>query len=664
LSVEPSDRHSLVELRTVWCNRRFCRVERIRLDEWIRRKLRCYRLQQRQRGKSIAEFLRRMGVPAGSASKVGSSGKGPWRLAVYNQVRTVVWEDGAVRPLLPDRAAIHARRATDPKASYTSGMPNATLLLLLTLPAWTQERVDLGLVDRIKTEAFDHSKVMDHLYQITEVHGPRLTWSSGYQDAANWAAAELKRMGIENVHMEKWAPAGRSWTLQQSSVELLEPRYQELSAVPLAWSASTSGPVTGELVLAPFSSSFRDGPKKHAEVLKAYQAKWSGKLRGKTVLLSVPRVPEPQTKPQFRRYTAAELSDMGNATEPTPKLTAKTLDELEWPENPEDFGRFFSSLPNSLMEQAFDLYDEAVAERARFLAKEGAAGVLLGDQRAHEGMLFAEAAGSFKSADTLSPPTFVITAEQYDRVARAVERKLPVTVRMNLKAAISDSDVDGMNIIGEIPGGRRKDEVVMIGAHFDSWHTGGGATDNGAGSAVMMEVMRILKTLHLPLDRTVRIGLWGGEEEGLFGSRAYVKEHFADPKTMSVTAQHAKLSGYFNLDNGSGKIRGVYLQGNEAMRPVFETWLAPFRDLGVSTITIRNTGGTDHLSFNAVGLPGFQFIQDPLDYGTITHHSDMDTYDHAIAADLMQASAVIATVVYEAANGKEMLPRRELPKAE
>jgi carboxypeptidase Q len=543
-------------------------------------------------------------------------------------------------------------------------MRTTILLLLLAFPALPQERVDLGIVDRIKTEAFDHSKVMDHLYQITEVHGPRLTWSSGFQDAANWAAAELKKMGLDNVHLEKWTPAGRNWMLEQSSVELLEPRYQQLNAVPLAWSASTNGPVSAELVLAPSTASFRDGPKKYAESMKAYQDKWSGKLRGKIVLLNEPRVPDPQTRPQFRRLTAAELADMENAPDPAAKLMAKKLEELEWPENAEDLGKFFSSLPNALMEQLYDSYDEAVAQRSRFLAKEGVAGVVLADQRAHEGLLFAEAAGSFKSGDTPAPPTFVITAEQYDRVARAVHKKVPVSLRLNLKAAVSDSDTEGMNIIGEIPGGSKKDEVVMIGAHFDCWHSGTGATDNGAGSAVMMEVMRILATLHLQLDRTVRIGLWGGEEEGLFGSRAYVKEHFADPKTMQLSAEHAKLSGYFNLDNGSGKIRGVYLQGNEAMRPVFQAWLAPFRDLGVTTLTIRNTSGTDHLSFDAVGLPGFQFIQDPLDYGTITHHSDMDTYDHAVGADLMQASAVIATVVYEAANRPEMLPRRELPKAQ
>jgi hypothetical protein len=540
----------------------------------------------------------------------------------------------------------------------------ATLLLsLLTLSAFAQERVDLGVVDRIKTEAFDHSQVMDHLYQLTEAHGPRLTWSAGYEDAAKWAVAELSRMGIQNVHTEKWAPRGRSWMLQQSSVELLEPRYQQLAAVPLAWSGATNGPVTGELVLAPLVNSFRDGPKKSAEAMKAYEAAWTGKLRGKIVLVSKPRIPDPQASPQFQRFTAAQLSEMENAPEPSAKLKAKTLDELDWPQSPAEFGKFFSSLPNALMEQLYDLYEQSMTLRGRFLAKEGAAGVLLADDRAHEGLLFGEAAGGFRSTDA-APPTFVVTAEQYDRIARAVEKKLPVSVRVNLKAAASDAEVDGMNIIGEIPGGAKKDEIVMIGAHFDSWHSGTGATDNGAGSAVMIEVMRILKALQLPMDRTVRIGLWGGEEQGLYGSRAYVKEHFADPKTMHTTAEHARLSGYFNLDNGSGKIRGVYLQGNDAMRPIFQAWLAPFRDLGVSAITIRNTGGTDHLSFDAVGLPGFQFIQDPLDYGTITHHSNMDTYDHAIPADLMQASAVIATVVYETANRKELLPRRELPKPE
>ena len=243
-----------------------------------------------------------------------------------------------------------------------------------------------------------------------------------------------------------------------------------------------------------------------------------------------------------------------------------------------------------------------------------------------------------------------------------MEKKIPVKLRLNLQAEVSTSNVDSVNVTGEIPGGAKKDELVMIGAHLDSWHSATGATDNAAGSAVMIEVMRILKALNVKLLRTVRIALWSGEEQGLLGSKAYVKEHFGDPETMKLSEAHARLSGYFNVDNGSGKIRGVYLQGNDATRPIFEQWLAPFRDQGVSTVTIRNTGGTDHLSFDSVGLPGFQFIQDPLEYETVTHHSDMDTLDHAQAADLMQVAAVVASVVYDAANRAEMLPRKALPK--
>ncbi|HVO97917.1 MAG TPA: M20/M25/M40 family metallo-hydrolase [Bryobacteraceae bacterium] len=542
-------------------------------------------------------------------------------------------------------------------------MRKAAFLLVLALPAIGQDRVDLGIVDRIKAEAFERSKVMETLRNLTDVHGPRLTGSPGFEDAAKWAMGELNSYGLEKVHLEKWGPFGRAWTLEQSSLEMIEPRYAPLTAVPLAWSGSTNGPVMADLVLAPIHASFQEGPKKFKEEWQAYQANWTGKLRGKIVLISAPKVPAQQSNPQFRRLTDAELADIAKAPAPAAKISAKKLEDLEWPE-PSEVGKFFNSLPNSLMDQLFDLYDQIAEERGAFFSKEGVAGVILEDGRAHEGLLFGEAAGGFKAAGTPAPPTFVVTAEQYNRIARLVEHKDPVRLRLNLKATASDRDVDGLNIIGEIPGGDKKDEFVMIGAHFDSWHTGTGATDNGAGSAVMIEVMRILKALNLKMDRTVRIGLWSGEEEGLFGSRAYVKEHFADPKTMQVTSEHGKLSGYFNLDNGSGKIRGVYLQGHDAMRPIFETWLAPFRDLGVTTVSIRNTGGTDHLSFAAVGLPGFQFIQDPLDYGTITHHSDMDTWDHAVPEDLMQASAVIATVVYETAVRKDMLPRRELPKPE
>jgi len=389
-------------------------------------------------------------------------------------------------------------------------MRKAAALVLLALPGLCQDRVDLGIVDRIKTEAFDHSKVMETLRNLSDVHGPRLSWSPGFEDAARWAMGELNGYGLEKVHLEKWAPNGRAWTLEQSSVEMLEPRYSPLTAVPLAWSASTNGPVTGDLVMAPLKQSFRDGPKKSKEAWQAYRAQWSGKLRGKIVMISARKVPPAMTNPQFRRLTPTELSDIEKAPAPAAKLSAKSLEDLEWPEDPAEIGKLFNSLPNELMEQLFDLYDKTTADRGAFFNKEGVAGVLLEDDRAHDGMLFGEAAGGFSAAAAAAPPTFVVTAEQYNRIARLMEKKTPVRVRLNLKATMSDRDTDGLNIIGEIPGGDKKDEIVMIGAHFDSWHMGTGATDNGAGSAVMIEVMRILKALHLKMDRTIRIGLWGG----------------------------------------------------------------------------------------------------------------------------------------------------------
>ena len=526
--------------------------------------------------------------------------------------------------------------------------------------AWTavvaQEPVDLGVIDRIKAEAFDRSQVMEHLRFLTDVYGPRLTGSPQFDEAARWTTERLKSFGVSNVHVETWGPFGRSWSAEQYSVEQLEPRYAQLTAAPLAWSASTSGPVTGEPLLAPLEVSFMRGPKKAADSFAEYRARWTGKLRGRIVLLSPTHPESPRSSALFTRMTAEQLSELAGAPDPVAKPPITSIDAIEWPEKQEDVFKLFMSMSADMVDRLIDRYDELDAERGAFFAREGVAAVLRADDRAREGLLAAEAAGAFKAASPMAPATFIVTSEQYGRIARLVEHKQPVRLRVELKATASVTDVDGQNIVGEIPGGAKADEVVMVGAHFDSWHTGTGTTDNGAGSAVMIEVMRILKALDLKLDRTVRIALWGGEEQGLLGSRAYVKAHFGEPG--APTPEHGKLSGYFNLDNGSGRIRGVHLQGHEAMRPIFEQWLAPFRDLGVTTITIRDTGGTDHLSFARVGLPGFQFIQDPLDYGTLTHHTSADTLDHAVPSDLMQAAAVIAAVVYDAANRPERLPRR------
>jgi len=539
----------------------------------------------------------------------------------------------------------------------------ATLLaFVLAIPAVAADSVDLAVVNRIKSEAFERSKVMDTLELLTDRYGPRLTASPEFKEAADWAAQRLRDYGLENVHFEMWGPFGRNWSLQKFALEMTEPRYSLLSAWPLAWTASTNGAVSGEPIFAPLATS--QAVNRSTENLDKYIEKYKGKLRGKVVLISEPlrNIEDAESRAELHRYTAAELADLAIEPPPIPHIKIDPAN-LNVPEDLEERLRFFASITPEVQDELRKRRDEVTAKRIKFLLDEGVLAVVQDDRRARDGISFAEAAGPQASDKPLAPPTFIVTSEQYNRIVRLLENKTKVQMQVNLQARASAGDAEAFNIVGEIPGsGPKKDEIVMVGAHFDSWHSGTGATDNGAGSAVMMEVMRVLKSLNLKMDRTVRIALWSGEEQGLLGSKAYVKEHFGDPKTMKLTAAQGKLSGYFNLDNGSGKIRGVYLQDNDAMRPLFEQWLEPFRDLGVSTITIRNTSGTDHLSFDAVGLPGFQFVQDPLDYSSVTHHSNMDTFDHAIAGDLMQASAVIASVVYDAANRTEMLPRKPLPK--
>jgi hypothetical protein len=536
--------------------------------------------------------------------------------------------------------------------------------VLLLAPLCAQERgdrPDLTVVSRIKTEAFDNSRVMDTLAYLTDVYGPRLTASTEFREAADWVLKRLESYGVENVRLEKWGPFGRSWSLKQYALEMIEPRYALVDSAPLAWSDSTRAPVSGEIILAPFANGrpTQDPAKLEIETNR-YINEWTGKLRGKIVLFAPFREVRPATDPLFARYSDKQLSDLALA--PTPVARRADLDDFRFPDDPDEARRFNQSLPASVREQFAKQRERIAVKRAKFYRDEGALALINTSETSRDGLVFAQGAGSYDAKDALALPTFVVSREQYNRMARLLNKKIPVKVRASLQADISSANQDSYNVVGEIPGGAKKDELIMIGAHLDSWHSGTGATDNGAGSAVMVEVMRVLKALDLKMDRTVRIALWSGEEQGLLGSRAYVKEHFADPLTMKLADAHGKLSGYFNIDNGSGKIRGVYLQGNDAMRPVFEQWLAPFRDLGVTTISIRSTFGTDHLSFDEVGLPGFQFIQDPLEYETVTHHSNMDTLDHIQGADLMQVASIVTTVVYSAANRPEMLPRKALPK--
>ncbi|MFI4946748.1 MAG: M20/M25/M40 family metallo-hydrolase, partial [Burkholderiales bacterium] len=371
----------------------------------------------------------------------------------------------------------------------------------------------------------------------------------------------------------------------------------------------------------------------------------------------------PATAPALSRFDDADLAKLAAAPAPEP------LPPLEWPvtklpDDPNERQRLLSTLPLEAADDYWTRQTRAWDPLWTFLREEGVPAVLVNDAYGRDagGTLFAEQAGFWRAGSPVPPPVVVLAAESYGRIARLAQQRHPVRLELEVAVEMQEEDRDAANVIAEIPGGARADEVVMLGAHLDSWHSGTGATDNAAGCAVILEAMRILKALELPLARTVRLALWTGEEQGIYGSRAYVKRHFADPVTMRREPEHDKLAAYFNVDNGTGKIRGVYLQGNDMVRPIFESWLAPFADLGARTLTIRDTDGTDHLPFDAVGLPGFQFIQDPVDYSTRTHHSELDVYDHIQSADLMQASAIVASFVYNAANRPEKLPRKPLPK--
>lgn len=541
------------------------------------------------------------------------------------------------------------------------------LLLLGAVPAAApaEENVDLATIHRIKDEAFRGSHVMDHLFYLTDVNGPRLTNSPGFRAAADWSVRQLKDWGVPGARLEKWGTFGRGWSLARFSAHMQAPVYAPLLGIPKAWSAATPGPVTAEVVAAPLFSPREDPDRfdlpKVTERIRSYTAAQKGKLKGRIVLIEPARELTPPTEPASERYDDKKLADVAGAPDPF------APPPLEWPitrlpEEEKKRWQILGAYPAEVLWDYVDRLDRAYDRLNTFLHDEGAVAVLSTDQRGAGGILFAEKGGLW-APDAAPPPVWVVLQpEAYYRLARLVERKIPVKVELDVAASFHDDVTDGFNVVAEIPGQKKKAEVVMLGAHLDSWHSGTGATDNAAGCAVALEAMRILKALALPMDRTVRIALWSGEEQGLYGSRGYVKEHFGDPVTMTLKPEHAKLAAYFNVDNGTGKIRGVYLQGNDMVRPIFDAWLAPFRDLGATTLTIRNTGGTDHQSFDDLGLAGFQFIQDPLDYGSRTHHSNLDVYDHVVPADLMQASALLASFVYEAATRPEMLPRKPLPR--
>jgi carboxypeptidase Q len=501
----------------------------------------------------------------------------------------------------------------------------ALFVLLASLPraadAPATEKIDLDAVYRIKDEGLQRSKVMEIESYLTDVYGPRLTGSPNIREAADWAQKTLRDWGLAKIHLETF-PFGRGWQNQRFVAMAVAPRAYPLTGFPIAWTPGTNGPITGNAVVANIQN-------------QDDFAKFRGTLRGKFVLLSPLRTVAAQFDAPGRRFTDSELAEL------TRQPAARGRGNL-----PDADARARAA--------AFEL------KKRQFWVDEGVA-ALLSASRGDGGTFFVQG----QSPDPKAPPSapqVVLAIEQYGRIVRTLQKDIPVTLEMDIANKFYDDDLNAFNLLAELPGTDKADEIVMIGAHFDSWHAGTGATDNAAGSAVMMEAMRILKAAGLKPRRTVRLALWGGEEEGLLGSAAYVREHFADRQTMALKAEHAKVSAYYNVDNGTGAIRGVYLQGNEAVAPIFQSWTDPFRNVGMTTLTIRNTGGTDHLSFDAVGLPGFQFIQDPVEYDSRTHHSNQDVYERIQADDMMRNAVIVATFAYSTANRDDKLPRKPLPR--
>ncbi len=495
------------------------------------------------------------------------------------------------------------------------------------------EKVDLNTIQKIRQEELQRSKVMDIAFHLTDVSGPRLTVSPGFTRAANYAIQQLKSWGLSDASLDPWGEFGKGWELQRSYVAMSAPYYRSVIALPKAWCSGTNGLQNAELIVV---------SAKDSTSLDAYR----GKLAGKIIIMDRNEDYRQSFSADAARYDDTTLQKMANAKPGQPGLDSAAMRARR-----EQFAqmRAIAALPNIV---------KAIAKA------EGAIAILSTSNRNHDGTLFVQGGGNFKATDPENFLDLSVAYDDYMTMLRLAKAGIPVKMELDIKTKFTTNDTQGYNVIAEIKGSDKKlkDEVVMLGGHLDSWHGGTGATDNAAGCVIMLEAVRLLQTLGIKPKRTIRIALWSGEEEGLFGSRGYVKKTFGDPATMQLLPAHANLAGYFNLDNGTGKVRGIYLQGNEAVRGIFATWMQPFADSGAATITVNNTGGTDHLSFDAVGLPGFQFIQDPIEYNTRTHHSNMDTYDHLIENDLKNSAAIVAAFVYNTAMRDEKLPRKELPK--
>ncbi|TDE11618.1 M20/M25/M40 family metallo-hydrolase [Dyadobacter psychrotolerans] len=501
--------------------------------------------------------------------------------------------------------------------------------LMLLCPGFLfAQDVDQAALAKIRKEGMENSKVKEIAMQLTDVSGPRLTNSPGFQRAADWSVKQLKDWGLKNAKLEEWGEFGKGWQVEKSYLAMTKPYYMPFIGIPKAWTAGTGGVVKGEVVVIDIQNE---------EDLKKYA---NGKLAGKIVLTKSAMDTDPTFKADAIRYTEEDLEKMTNS-QPFGQgnFTPEQMERLRG-------ARTFRNKVDSTMKS-----------QKISLELSGRAG--------KHGTFFTSGGSSYRGDSPIAGPAFDMAPEHAGLITRLVESGIPVTLEAESATTFYDKKLTTGNVIAEISGSdpKLKDEIVMLGGHLDSWHSATGATDNAAGCTVMMEAVRILQAAGLKPKRTIRIALWSGEEQGLHGSRNYVKNTFGDPQTMKLLPAHEKLSAYYNIDNGTGRIRGIYLQGNEGPRAIFEKWLAPFSDIiDHPTITSRNTGGTDHQSFDALGLPGFQFIQDGIEYNTRTHHTNVDTYERLVMDDLKQMAVVVAAFVYNTAQLDQKIPRKELPK--
>jgi hypothetical protein len=497
------------------------------------------------------------------------------------------------------------------------------LLLVCSIPLVADtDSPDLAVVAKIRHEGIKQTQVMKLAGYLSDVIGPRPTGSPALDRANRWAADTMRGWGLEPVALEPYENFGVGWAPQYVSVHLLAPSYAPLHAISVEWGSSTAGKLVGEPLYVTIAS-------------KADFDRYRGRLKGRIVLYQPPRATSPHFTADARRHDAQSLAAL--ATYPIPDEAPASA----------DYARGFLD----------DLEEFFRAEQVGVLVQPSGGG------RGDYGTVVASGIRSARFPDRPRPlPEIILAVEHYNRIVRILEEyREPARMEVEVRNAFYDKDLRGYNVVAEIPGTDKKDEIVMLGGHIDSWSPGTGAADNAAGVAVSMEAVRILKAIGVKPRRTIRVVLWSAEEKGWVGSKSYVAKHFAEVETMTLKPEHAKVSAYFNYDNGTGRIRGIHLQQNGQVAPIFEAWMRPFADLGMTQLSPRTTMGSDHGALDLVGIPAFQWIQDPIDYGTRIHHTNLDVFDHLVAEDLIQSAVITASFVYHTAMRDEMLPRKPLP---